>query len=84
MYNVKEDDVFRKRDKLRAAFRGGMGASFAPDTLWNAVNAVTQIETSTRNQTASRAKQQFARANFGLGLEYSKRAMNIATQIVNA
>ena len=42
VYKIKEGQKFRKRDKLNAAFLFGMGADYAPFSLWNAVNAVTE------------------------------------------
>ena len=52
VYNIDEGQVFRKRDKLRDAFLRGYGSDFAPASIWNAVNAITQVETSTRGTTA--------------------------------
>ena len=82
VYEVKEGDVFRKRQKLERAFRYGMGASFAPNTIWNAVNAVTEVETSPLNKTAVNARKMFKSANFGAGLNYSKRASTVARELV--
>ena len=79
VYQIEEGQKFRKRDKLNRAFRHGLGADYAPMSLWNAVNAVTEIETSTRNQTAAGARRQFARANFGVGRQISSRAIEVAT-----
>tara|TARA_R100001443_G_scaffold31498_2_gene45577 strand:- start:6138 stop:7091 length:954 start_codon:yes stop_codon:yes gene_type:complete len=78
VYGIEEGDKFRKRDKLRNAFFNGMGANYAPMSLWNGVNAITQVETSTRNQTRAGEKRQFARANFGAGLVMSRKAMQVA------
>ena len=84
VYRIEEGQKFRKRDKLNIAFRAGLGAGYAPMSLWNAVNAVTEIETSTRNQTAAGARRQFARANFGQGLQISNRAIEVATAYLSA
>ena len=84
VYKIEEGQKFRKRDKLNTAFRRGIGADYAPFSLWNAVNAVTEIETSTRNQTAAGARRQFARANFGQGLQISNRAIEVATAYLSA
>ena len=84
VYKVEEGKKLRKRDKLNAAFRRGIGAEYAPFSLWNAVNAVTEVETSTRNQTAAGARRQFARANFGQGLQLSNRAIEVATAYLSA
>jgi|TARA_Y200000002_G_scaffold248246_1_gene205607 phage/plasmid-like protein (TIGR03299 family) len=84
VYQIEEGQKFRKRDKLNRAFRHGLGADYAPMSLWNAVNAVTEIETSTRNQTAAGARRQFARANFGVGRQMSSRAIEVATAYLSA
>ena len=56
VYNIDEGQVFRKRDKLETAFRVGYGQEYAPFSLWTAVNAVTQVETSTRGTTAAKGR----------------------------
>ena len=84
VYNIDESQVFRKRDKLEQLFRYGKGMDFAPFSVWNGVNAITELETSTLSQTSSGAKRQFARANFGAGYTLSKKAMTIAKQLVTA
>ena len=78
VYNIEEGQTFKKREKLWRAYNFGMGAEYAPKSLWNAVNAVTEVETSTRNQTAAGTRRQFARANFGAGLQLSRKAMQTA------
>ena len=82
VYNIDESQVFRKRDKLRDAFLRGYGSAFAPASIWNAVNAVTQIETSTRGTTTAKGRSQFARGTFGAGAQISKRAFKVASQLV--
>jgi len=72
VYNVDEGDVLRKRQKLEQAFRAGYGSEYASFSLWNGFNAITQIETSTRNQTAAKTRAQFARGTFGIGAQISK------------
>ena len=84
VYNVEEGQVFRKRDKLLSAFRNGFGSDFAPNSIWNAVNAITQVETSTRGTTASKGRAQFARGTFGAGAQISKRAFAVARDLVTA
>lgn len=84
VYNVQEGEKLRKREQLERLYRYGLGYSYAPQTLWSAVNAVTELETSTKNKTASESKRFFARSNFGLGLQVSKRAMKVATKLVTA
>jgi phage/plasmid-like protein (TIGR03299 family) len=84
VYNIEGDQVFRKRDKLRAAFIGGYGSEYAPRSVWSAVNAITQIETSTRNTTRAKGNAQFARGTFGVGAQISKRAFAVARDLVTA
>ena len=84
VYKIEEGQKFRKRDKLMRAFHYGLGNTFAPYSLWNAVNAITEVETSTRNQTEAGARRQFARANFGQGLQISNRAIEVATAYLSA
>ena len=82
VYNIDEGQVFRKRDKLQAAFSRGYGAEYAPCSLWNAVNAITQVETSTRGTTAAKGRAQFARGTFGVGAQISKRAFAVAQNLL--
>ena len=56
VYNIDEGQVFRKRDKITAAMNRGYGVQFNPGTLWTAVNAITQVETSTRGTTAAKGR----------------------------
>ena len=84
VYNVEEGKTFRKRDKLRAAFRIGYGSEFAPNSVWAGINAITQIETSTRNTTHAKGNAQFARGTFGAGAQISKRAFKVASELVGA
>ena len=84
VYNIDEDQVFRKRDKLNQAFMSGYGTDYAPNSVWNAVNAITQIETSTRGTTAAKGRAQFARGTFGAGAQISKRAFAVARDLVTA
>ena len=84
VYDVNEGDILRKRQKLEQAFRVGYGSEFASFSLWNGFNAITQLETSTRNQTAAKSRAQFARGTFGLGAQISKKAFSIAQDLVTA
>ena len=85
VYNIDEGQVFRKRQALERAFQQGYGAvAYAPDSLWNGINAITQIETSTRDTTKSKGVAQFARGTFGAGASISKRAFKVAAELVNA
>jgi phage/plasmid-like protein (TIGR03299 family) len=72
----KQIDDLRKYPKLRRAYVGGLGQrEFAPYTMWSAVNAITEVETSTQIGTRAQQRRQFAKANFGTGLTTSKRAV---------
>lgn len=82
VYNIDEGQVFRKRDKLERAFTRGFGFRFAPASVWSAINAITEIETSTRGTTAAKGRSQFARGTFGVGAQISKRAFAVAKQLV--
>ena len=84
VYNVKEDQVFRKREKLERAFKSGHGIHYAPFSVWSGINAITQVETSTRGTTAAKGRAQFARGTFGVGAQISKRAFAVAKQLVTA
>ncbi len=80
----KQIDDLRKYPKLRRAYTGGLGArEFAPYTMWSAVNAITEVETSTQIGTRSQQRRQFARANFGGGLVTSKRAIQEAEAMLS-
>ena len=84
VYNIDEGQVFRKREKLQRAFTRGYGSEYAPSSVWSAVNAITQIETSTRNTTRAKGNAQFARGTFGVGAQISKRAFAVARDLVGA
>ena len=84
VYNIDEDQVFRKRDKLNQAFMSGYGTDYAPNSVWNAINAITQVETSTRGTTAAKGRAQFARGTFGVGAQISKKAFAVARDLVCA
>jgi phage/plasmid-like protein (TIGR03299 family) len=84
VYHIEEGQVFRKREKITAAMNRGYGASYAPGTLWNAINAITQVETSTRGTTAAKGRAQFARGTFGVGAQISKKAFAVARDLVCA
>ena len=85
VYNIDEGQVFRKRQALERAFQQGYGAiAYAPDSLWNGINAITQVETSTRGTTAAKGRAQFARGTFGAGAQISKRAFAVARDLVTA
>ena len=83
VYNIDEGQVFRKRQALERAFQQGYGAvAYAPDTLWNGINAITQVETSTRGTSAAKGRAQFARGTFGAGAQISKKAFAVAKDLL--
>ena len=84
IYNIDEGQVFRKREQLERAFNHGYGWEYAPNSIWSAVNAVTQVETSTRHQTEAKARSQFARGTFGAGATISKKAFEVAANLLVA
>ena len=84
VYNIEEDQVFRKRDKLEQAFQSGYGNEYAPFSVWSGINAITQVETSTRGTTAAKGNAQFARGTFGAGATISKKAFAVAKELVMA
>ena len=84
VYDIEEGQVFRKRDKLLQAFNRGYGVEYAPMSIWSGINAITQVETSTRNTTRAKGTAQFARGTFGVGASISKRAFAVARDLVTA
>ena len=84
VYNIDEGQVFRKRDKLTEAFLHGYGFEYAPMSVWAGINAITQIETSTRGTTAAKGRAQFARGTFGAGASISKKAFDVARELISA
>ena len=83
VYNIDEGQVFRKREKLERAFTSGYGsADFAPFSVWSGINAITQVETSTRDTSAAKGRAQFARGTFGVGAQISKRAFAVAQDLL--
>ena len=82
VYNIEEGQVFRKREKLETAFRVGYGQEYAPFSVWSGINAITQVETSTRGTTAAKGRAQFARGTFGAGAQISKKAFAVARDLI--
>lgn len=79
----KQIEDLRKHRHLVHAYHDGLGArSFAPYTLWSAVNAITQIETSTLTGTRAQRNRAFARSNFGAGYSISQRAIEEARELI--
>ena len=83
VYNIKDDQVFRKRRALTKAFHDGFGSEYAPMSVWAGINAITQVETSTRGTTAAKGRAQFARGTFGAGAQISKKAFGVARELLN-
>ena len=84
VYNIDEGQVFRKRSALSRAFHDGYGSEYAPMSIWAGINAITQVETSTRGTTAAKGRAQFARGTFGAGAQISKKAFAVAKELVAA
>ena len=84
VYNIEDGQVFRKRAALQSAFQRGYGTEYAPMSIWTGVNAITQVETSTRGTTAAKGRSQFARGTFGAGAQVSKKAFAVARELVGA
>ena len=84
VYNIDEGQTFRKRQALERAFDWGYGSEYAPQSVWSGINAITQIETSTRETTEAKGRSQFARGTFGVGAQISKRAFAVARDLVTA
>ena len=84
VYNIDEGQVFRKRDKLRPSFYlEAMAVLSMRLTLCGlAINAITQVETSTRGTTAAKGRAQFARGTFGAGAQISKKAFAVAQDLL--
>ena len=59
-----------------------MDSEYAPMSIWSGINAITQVETSTRGTTAAKGRAQFARGTFGAGASISKRAFSIAQDLL--
>ena len=53
-------------------------------SIWAGINAITQVETSTRGTTAAKGRAQFARGTFGAGAQISKKAFAVARDLVSA
>ena len=84
VYNIDEGQVFRKRQALERAFTHGYGSEYAYFSVWSGINAITQVETSTRGTTDAKARAQFARGTFGAGAQISKKAFAVASELIGA
>ncbi len=75
-------ELRKTKHMLDAVYNGiGMNIPGVRDTWWAAVNAVTEVETSTQRK---RTGAQFYKANFGSGLTASKKAMELALEYAAA
>ena len=75
--------MFRKREQLETCFPcTAMAGNMHLSLLWTAINAITQVETSTRGTTAAKGRAQFARGTFGAGASISKRAFAVAQDLL--
>ena len=63
VYNIDEGQVFRKREKLDQAFMSGYGWEYSPNSIYSGINAITQVETSTRGTTAAKGKAHVPQRN---------------------
>ncbi len=86
VYDVKDMMKFRKYRRLNTAYRFGMGSNYATGSVWNAINAVTQVETSPRDRQLTRNQRmsKFNSANFGTGMNYAKKAIEVAKELMPA
>ena len=84
VYDVKDMLKFRKYRKLNEAYRFGLGSQYASGTVWNAINAVTEVETSAKSRGLTRKQRisKFNSANFGSGMQYAKKAMAVAKELI--
>ena len=84
VYDVEDLGKFRKYQQLRKSLFSGRGHDYASGTVWSAVNAITEVETSPLGKTAAKSTAQFARANFGQGRIISNKALSYAREFVGA
>ena len=79
----KELEDLKKYQQIHNAYYAGFGSEIAGvrGTLWGALNAVTEFETSTMR---GNKKNRFMKANFGTGLTTSARAFAIAQDMAYA
>lgn len=75
------DDLKKTRQIIRN-YNWGFGSDIpgVSGTLWGALNAVTEFETSTKR---GNKKSRFMKANFGTGLMNSARAFTVAQEMAN-
>ena len=61
-----------------------MDSDYAPMSIWAGINAITQVETSTRGTSRAKGNAQFARGTFGAGATISKKAFAVAKSLIEA
>ena len=81
---LKKIKSFVNARSLIKRFSLVMVSDFAPMSVWAGINAITQVETSTRGTTAAKGRAQFARGTFGAGAQISKKAFAVAQALINA
>jgi len=79
----KSIDDLKKTQQIIRSYNWGFGTDIpgVNGTLWGALNAVTEFETSTKR---GNKKSKFMKANFGTGLTTSARAFAIAQDMAYA
>ena len=79
----KSIDDLKKTQQIIKSYNWGFGTDIpgVSGTLWGALNAVTEFETSTKR---GNKKSKFMKANFGTGLTTSARAFAIAQDMAYA
>ena len=79
----KSIDDLKKTQQIIRSYNWGFGTDIpgVSGTLWGALNAVTEFETSTKR---GNKKSKFMKANFGTGLTTSARAFAIAQDMAYA
>jgi len=79
----KQLEDLKKYEQIKRASSVGFGSEISGvrGTLWGALNAVTEFETSTKR---GNQKSRFMKANFGTGLTTSARAFAVAQDMAYA
>ena len=83
LQDSKSIDDLKKTQQIIRSYNWGFGTDIpgVSGTLWGALNAVTEFETSTKR---GNKKSKFMKANFGTGLTTSARAFAIAQDMAYA
>tara|TARA_B100001778_G_scaffold64600_2_gene50572 strand:- start:4457 stop:5413 length:957 start_codon:yes stop_codon:yes gene_type:complete len=84
-YGIRDLSKMRKYRQLNSAYHYGMGSRYASGSVWNAINAVTEVETSPKvsRLTYKQRLSKFNSANFGTGMQYAKKAVAVAKELVS-